>query len=369
LWGFVKICGKKLRGEPSPGRPAPRRRARLLLLALAAGIGGWPGGSHAAPAAAATAPAPVRIVSYNVYNYLPLSKPQIKSPESRQTVLRILAALNPDIAVLTETGGQEAVAEIAARLREQGRDYPFTSIVRGEDTERFIGILARRPPATVRHREGYRYSLNDRSVEVQRGFAHLVFTWENGYRLHLLGAHLKSKLFDPRGQTDMRRYEARLLRYIVNDILKAEPAANILLVGDFNDSPDSSPLNTLINRRANPESQLYDLRPLDGHALSWTHCQDEADSYSRIDYALASRALLPEILFAEVRIPDIPDWYIASDHRPLVITLRPADQPPGARELQGFVRNIRQPAPPISFFHEGPVAGTRKARKATAEEE
>ncbi len=342
-------------------RPLRLQFLAALLSALAC-VRGVP----AAPAADALPPAPaeLRIVSYNTYNFWPLSKPQIKSVESRQMVVSVLHNLDPDMAVLIEIGGADALKELVELLAKAGTSYPFTSMVQGEDPDRNICIISKWKPVLVKNEEMLNYNLFGRAVRVQRGFAHLVFEWANGYRLHLLGAHLKSKLFDARGQTDMRRYEARLLRYQVTDILKTEKDANVLVVGDLNDSPDSSPLNTLCDRRAKARDQLFDLRPVDKYNQSWSHLQDESDAYSRIDYTLASYGLLPEVVWEKTLIPFLTDWYIASDHRPLLVTLTPTDKPFDEKLIERFDRNIRQALPMPSSFHDGPVSGTRKARKA-----
>jgi endonuclease/exonuclease/phosphatase family metal-dependent hydrolase len=303
------------------------------------------------------------VVTYNLYNYLDRAAPPVKSPESRDTVLRILAALAPDIAVLIETGGEAAVAEIRDELTARGQTYPFASTVLAFDRERRIGVLARQAPAQVAHVTEAAYRMQNRDVPVRRGFAHCVFEWP-GYRLHLLAAHLKSKAFDALGQTDMRRYEARLLRRLVDDILRVEPEANVLLVGDLNDTPESSPISTLCSRRSNPPRQLYDLRPVDRFGLSWTHCWDSADTYSRIDYAMVSYGLLPEVDFGATEIPFFPEWSLASDHRPLLITLNLRDRPVTPEMLAWFERNFRVAASPMSSFHEGRVVGTRKAQKS-----
>ena len=316
------------------------------------------------PAAGAATPAArLRVVTYNLYNFVDRSAPQIKSAESRDTVLRTLAVLAPDIAVLVETGGEAAVAEIRSELATRGQDYPFASTVMAADQERRIGVLARQAPAQVAHVTAATYRLRDRDVPVRRGFAHCVFEWP-GYRLHLLAAHLKSKAFDPLGQTDMRRYEARLLRHLVDEIIAAEPEANLLLVGDLNDTPESSPISTLCSRRSNPPKQLYDLRPVDRFGLSWTHCWDSADTYSRIDYAMVSYGLLPEADLSATEIPFFPEWSLASDHRPLLITLNLRNRPVPSDMLAWFGRNFRIPDSPMSSFHEGRVVGTRKAQKS-----
>lgn len=303
------------------------------------------------------------MLSYNTHNFMAADSKQIKSPESRRAVIRMISAIGADIAFLTEVGGQAALTEISQLLTEEGCVYPYHAVVQGPDTTRRIAVLARMAPAEVRHKVSASYSLRGEQVRVRRGFAHCVFKWRNGYALHLLAAHLKSKVYHPLGQTDMRRYEARQLRYVIDDILDAEPEANILVVGDLNDTPDSSPISTLCNRRRKQQHQLYDLRPVDRYAMAWTHLWDTADTYTRIDYAFVSFWALPEIDFEQTLIPFIPDWSVASDHRPVVVTVRPREQPVADGILGRFHRNVRQPDAPVSFLDEGRVVGTRKARR------
>ena len=309
------------------------------------------------------APEAFRVLSYNTYNFMAADNKQLKSPESRRAVIQMIAATDADVAFLTEVGGRDALAEITQLLTEEGCVYPYQTVVEGPDWTRRIGVLARTSPAEVRHNVSASYNLRGERVSVLRGFAHCVFKWRNGYALHLLAAHLKSKVYHPLGQTDMRRYEARQLRYVVDDILDAEPEANILVVGDMNDTPDSSPISTLCNRRRKKQHQLYDLRPVDRYGMAWTHLWDTADIYTRIDYAFVSFWALPEVDFERTLIPFIPDWYLASDHRPVVVTVGPGEQPEDSGTLGRFHRNVRQPDPPVSFFNQGKVVGTRKARR------
>ena len=318
------------------------------------------------PHSNASLPAPpdvIRMMVYNVYNFMPLSAPQIKTPESRDAVAEMIHRGRSDILVLVEMGGDDAVQEIRDLLKAKGTDYPFATVVHAYDRVRNVAVLSTFSPAQTKHDTSSSYNLKGKSVRVRRGFAHCVFRWENGYTLHLLGAHLKSKTFDHLGQTDMRRYEARLLRYHFDDIINDDPDANVLVVGDMNDTPDSSPISTLCGRRHKQERQLFDLRPVDQHSMCWTHLWDSADSYTRIDYALVSYPLLPEIDLNATFIPTFADWYIASDHRPIIITLTPRETPLQPDRLGQFHRNFRTPPAPQSSFHEGRVVGTRKVRR------
>ncbi len=304
-------------------------------------------------------PEQLRVLSYNVHNFTADPDSKLTSAQARDAVIDVLADIAADVMVLYEIGGEPALAEIRKALAARGRPYPFASVVEATDRERQIAFLAAVDPTQVSHDITAFYSLGGRHVPVRRGFGHCVFQWNNGYRLHIVGAHLKSKVFHYLGQTDMRRYEARQLRYLFNTIIEQDPEANVLVVGDMNDSPNSSPVATLCGRRYKGPKQLYDLRPVDSYGMSWTHLWSEADTYSRIDYAFASYYLLPEIRFEDTGLPLAPEWAEASDHRPVLVSLTPHTKPVTEALLLQFDRNTRQPTPPA----EERQIGTRKVRR------
>ena len=118
----------------------------------------------------------------------------------------------------------------------------------------------------------------------------------------------------------MRRYEARLLRGVVTGIMKKEPNANILVMGDLNDTRNSGPIAVIRGDKVKEELKLVDLRPKDSEGCCWTHWWRREDSYGRIDYAFVSKGLLPEIESGRNRIVHTPSfWLKASDHRPIEV--------------------------------------------------
>jgi len=359
---FVRALTPLSASPPRPSFLAWFRRAVAACgTALAVGLADLGG---VVVAADLPAPAEFRVLSYNVHNFFPASVPGAKSAESKAAVIDVVAGIDAAIMLLVETGGQESVREIQDMLRRKGCEYPFSSVVEGGDQERRLAVLAKWEPVEVQHDVTAFYNLGGLHVRVQRGFANCTFQWANGYRLHLLGAHLKSKVYHQLGQTDMRRYEARQLRYLVNGILDKEPDANILVVGDMNDSPNASPVTTLLGRRYKDEKQLYDLRPLDRYDLAWTHLWQAGDVYSRIDYALATYGLLPEVDLDKTCLPELGSLQLASDHRPLVVTLTPVEKSMAAAVLDRFDQSIRKVPNAVPTAEAERMIGTRKARRA-----
>jgi endonuclease/exonuclease/phosphatase family metal-dependent hydrolase len=280
----------------------------------------------------------ISVMSFNVWNYFVKGEKSypIKDEYSRNAVAATIANADPDIIMLSEIGGEKSVKDLSGRLSKLGLNYKYLNVMHGCDSWRHLGILAKLSPVTVDKQTELTYKIHPKkmpsgtldTVPVQRGFFHLIFK-KGKYKLHIISAHLKAKLFNSRyNQTDMRRSEARLLRYLVDDILKKNPDANLLVVGDFNDSCNSNPLKLLRgDTLKQSKRKLTDLKLYDRWHNSWTHWWHSEDSYSRIDYALASSGLIKEVDFSKSRIIHIPKlWNTASDHRPLMTVITAKDR-------------------------------------------
>jgi len=280
----------------------------------------------------------ISVMSFNVWNYFVKGEKSspVKSEYSRNAVAATIASADPDIIMLSEIGGKKSIKDLSERLRKLGLYYKYSDVMHGADSWRYLGILAKFAPIKIDKQSNLTYKIHPKklpsgtldTVAVQRGFFHLIFQ-KGDYKLHIISAHLKAKLFHPRyNQTDMRRLEARLLRYLVDDLLKKDPNINLLVVGDLNDSYISNPLKVLRGDTfKNGDKKLTDLKFYDRWHNSWTHWWNVEDSYSRIDYALASRELVKEIDLKKSRIVHIPKlWPVASDHRPIMTVINAKDR-------------------------------------------
>lgn len=275
----------------------------------------------------------ISVMSFNLQNYFlqhGRSTPR-KTDQSKKALFKTIKDTDPDIIMMSEIGGPEAIKDLQSNLKS----YPYSVIMHGADSTRFIGCMAKFKPEKITKVDNLTYNIKPKKrqynsmeqVPVQRGFLHVLFK-KGDYQLHIVNAHLKARLFHPRyNQTDMRRLEARLLKYYVNDILKTDAEANILVTGDMNDVYSSNPLVTLRGASQKFPKRLYDLKPADAEGNTWTHWWKEQDSYGRIDYFLASPALLPEIDFSKSRIAHLAkEWLNASDHRPIVTVINTQDE-------------------------------------------
>ena len=86
-----------------------------------------------------------------------------------------------------------------------------------------------------------------------------------------------------------------------------------IILGDFNDAPRSKPLRRFLKK--GEQTLAVMLEPIDSRGEKWTHYWEAEGSYSRIDYILISPSLASRVEPSSVRIIDIPESKIGSDHR------------------------------------------------------
>lgn len=272
------------------------------------------------------------IATYNVENYLdrPAGTRPAKSAEARTKIRENLRAIKPDVVAFQEMGGTNALLELRASLKAEGLDFPYWEHVSGWDTNIHVAVLSRFPIEARRPHARDNYLLQGRRLHVSRGFAEVDIRVNAGYTFTLFTAHLKSKRPIPEAdQAEMREQEAVLLREKIDARLKANPHANIIVLGDFNDTKDSKPVRALIGRG---KTKLVDTRPserngdntparnpaYDPPSITWTYFYGKEDTYSRIDYILLSPGMAREWQREGTYVFTTANWGLASDHRPVV---------------------------------------------------
>lgn len=277
----------------------------------------------------------VRLATYNLENYVLADTPtrKAKTEESRSQITRILKSLNADVLALQEVGGRPALEDLQSRLKEAGLDYPHAELVQGWDTNIQVAVLSQLPFARRRPHTRDTYLASGRRYHVNRGILETDIQASRGYVLTLFVVHLKSRRTSVEGdEAEMRLAEARILREKVDARLSENPRANIVVMGDLNDTKDSLPVRTILGRG---RGRLVDTRPgerngdsgytpdsrWEPRTVTWTHYYGKEDTYSRIDYILLHANAEREWLPRESYLPVIANWGLASDHRPVVITL------------------------------------------------
>ena len=260
-------------------------------------------------------------MTYNVKQYALMDRDgggeadDPKPQAERDAVVALIAAERPDVLALQEMGGEIVFSHFRQALRDAGLDYPYAELLHRGKRNINLALLSRFPIVSVQNRTNDWYSIGPAKVPVSRGFMDVDIQVNPAYRFRLINAHLKSKVYSPLGQTEMRRNEARLLNKAVRGILDENPEMNLLVVGDMNDDYASAALREVSGRRG---GELTDLRPVDRVGDAWTCFEAATDSHSRFDYLFVSKGMKPEVISEQSRVVRDPLTYIASDHRPVV---------------------------------------------------
>ena len=288
----------------------------------------------AAALLSAAVPERLTFCSYNLKNWLTMDRfdqqtyktlPSAPKPEDeRQRVVKILAAIKPDILGVCEIGNADDLADLQKRLKATGIDLPHTELAHGGDETRRLAILSRLPIKLRNSQTDLKYQLGAQTLPFQRGILHVTIPITPTFDLHCVGVHLKSKReITEADQAQMRRNEARLLRKHLDSIFTQEPGARILAYGDFNEHRNEPAISDIIGSPRTSDTAMQDVWLKDKDGEVWTHFWDAADTYSRLDYCFASRLLRPHLDYRGCYIYSARDFDKASDHRPLVLKISP----------------------------------------------
>ncbi|MEO6034984.1 MAG: endonuclease/exonuclease/phosphatase family protein [Verrucomicrobiota bacterium] len=274
----------------------------------------------------------VRVATYNLENYLddPAGTRPAKSSEAKAKIREGILALQPDVIALQEMGNTNALLELRSSLNAAGLNFPHWEHVSGFDTNIHVAILSKFPFTARRPHTNDTFLLSGRRFRVSRGFAEVDIEVSPTYSFTLITAHLKSRRPVPEAdEADWREQEAVKLREAIESRFAANPNANLIVVGDFNDTKDARSTRMVLGRGktgmfdTRPEEKNGDNQPnpiahFEPRNITWTHYYGKEDSYSRIDYILISNGMKREWLPEETFILRIPNWGVGSDHRPLV---------------------------------------------------
>lgn len=279
-------------------------------------------------------PATFSVATYNVEGYLETATRNrpAKAAEAKAKVRESLAALQPDVLALQEIGGTNALLELRDSLMHQGLDLPHWELIDGADTNINLAVLSRFPFVARRPHTQESFLLGGRRFHVSRGIVEVDVQVNASYSFTLIAAHLKSRRLVPQAdEAELRLEEAKILREKIDARLTADPEANLIVLGDFNDTKESASTKAILGRG---KTKLVDTRPAEHNGdadlpsdavresrkVTWTHYYGKDDVYSRIDFILISPGMAKEWVKEQTYALTLPNWGIGSDHRPILAT-------------------------------------------------
>jgi endonuclease/exonuclease/phosphatase family metal-dependent hydrolase len=274
-------------------------------------------------------------VHYNLENYIVMDRREngqlVHSPKPEKEMgplLRIIREIHPDLLGVAEMGSPGQFESFRQRLAQEGITFVDAEYVSGPDPDRHIALLSRFPIISRHSEANVPIYLPNVTESVRRGILDVTVRISTDFELRLIGAHLKSKLPIPEGEELVRRQEAQELRNHIDRVMKEAPEVPLLVYGDLNDTKEQPAIQEVLGDRQSP-THLTDLWLSDYTGDHWTYYQKFTDTYARIDYILTNRSLLPAIDRKHCYVFRSVDWNQASDHRPIVATIRVPEQPVG----------------------------------------
>ncbi len=204
----------------------------------------------------------------------------------------VVAAMRPDVLCLAEVENRRVLEDLARMLKER-HSYDLPVIVHrdGGDVRGIdVAMLAKVAP------NGTNWFC---AVAGQRDVLACDFVFE-GRRLTVLANHWKSQLGKKAESDAIRVREARSVRAFLDARLKADPAAAIVVAGDFNDALTSPALTEeagflLEESRVREErsgSHLFNLSGGLPEAARGTYYYSPAKQWSAFDSMSVTRGML-----------------------------------------------------------------------------
>lgn len=289
----------------------------------AGGGGSGGGGGGGAGGGAPKDPLPLRVLNWNVRNYLNDKNDSAAFDEVVRTTAQyvahrkaigvVLAALDPDVAVLQEVENEAALADLVES--ELGGKYTAIGLVDGNDPRAIdIGIISKIPLEKVVSHKDEQFPLNGTvgpTYRFSRDCPEYHFTY-NGRKIVLLGAHFKAKEDD---NPNKRLAEAQRTRAIADSLVAADPSRGIVVLGDFNDLPGSPPYLAVLGEGDGVYTNAPDFVAANDR---WTY--DYQGALELVDHQMSNAFFAGMLDQASVVIRHGNDVEAATDHSPVLAT-------------------------------------------------
>jgi endonuclease/exonuclease/phosphatase family metal-dependent hydrolase len=297
-----------------------------------------------------------KVTTWNLENLFRPIEPdkQAAYDEKLQRLAAIILDLAPDVLAMQEIGSPEALADLQTALKKQ---YPHAAISQFPDRRGIrVGFLSKLKISDVLDLTDFPETglptvpgTNEKGeseavTKLSRGALQISVTPKSGFTVHLINAHLKSKLlsfpstgkqprFTPRDENERARVagfallkrtaEAIALRVQANQLLEDNTKNALIVLGDLNDGPDAATTQILYGPGGSQPGSTGFERPDAGDDTRLFNLDEliPADRrYSRIYQG--SPELIDHILVSKELIPGTPP------KKPIVDSYHEADALP-----------------------------------------
>lgn len=268
---------------------------------------------------------PLKIMNWNTRNFLndvndsSAAEEQLKTTAEYQAQLTAVAStietMNPDVVVFAEVENQAVLDDLLAEL---GPEWVDSSVIDSVDPRGIdVAAISKFPFTNVVSHKDDEFAVEGTAAptyKFARDAVEYHFTFR-GQPIALVGVHYRSK--GPPDDPNKRLAEAQRSRAIADDLTAANPDLGVVILGDFNDLPDSAPYKAV----QGPAADTYrDVALNVAEADRWTF--DFMNKLELIDHQMANPLMQQHLDTNEVVILHSTETEDASDHAPMMATYR-----------------------------------------------
>lgn len=285
-----------------------------------------------APTAPGRQTGTLRLATYNIRNLFdgiqnPGKEPEKAKPEKEKAALaQAMRDINADVIGLQEVESKEVLTQFRDQyLADMG--YREVVLVEANDPRGIdVALMSRYPVTAVKSHKDVRFPVPGQAQPAgfSRDVLQVRVQGPNNYALTVFVLHLKSQ--HGGDEADVRREaEARAAQQIIGAFQKANPRENVIVMGDFNDTPLEKPIQPLVSGLG-----LTDVIMKDLGSDTWVFTYHPQKYRSRIDFMLLSPSMMNEYIPRSVKLykpsKQGEQWqklhfYDASDHIPVTLDL------------------------------------------------
>lgn len=271
-------------------------------------------------------PGEVVVAAYNILNLFdehddPYKEDEGTPAKPRAELERLaesIRALNADVIAVEEVENRFYLERfVNVFLPEMG--YRDVVLFEGNDGRGIdVGLISRIPVGEVRSHRHLRFPGHDGGeARFNRDVLAVTLEPKDAEPFDVWVVHLKSNAGGREAAEPIRMAEARELRRLLDEELTENPEARFLVTGDFNDTPESETIKTIVGAGTNALwSAGSDLN--DPAAVSY----NQGEFRSVIDFILCSPAMQQEYVKGSFQIPQGAVETTGSDHNPIKATFK-----------------------------------------------
>lgn len=253
---------------------------------------------------------------------------QAKPEKELQALSVSMHDINADVLGFQEVESKATLTQFRDRfLQDMG--YKEVVLLEGNDDRGIdVALFSRYPVTNVKSHKDVRFEVPGQGMQgFQRDLLQVRIQGPNNYAFTVFVAHFKSHHGGAASDV-IRRAETEAANRIIREFQQANPRENVIMMGDFNDSPDKAPLQPLLSPQSGLGFRDVIFDELGAGETVFTYHPKQYRS--RIDYLLLNQNMIREYMPKSVTLhkpyKEGEAWkklyfYDASDHIPVTIDL------------------------------------------------